>query len=225
MDETRYVSKVGRDAWLRVRLDTGGEISLPQYLKVCLVKTQGDRDFFEILEGPYKGRTGSVSRKSPADSYLLKGTPHQSAGTVRFDRTQQALWYGNKGPLNAFTGEFAGFTQVPTGVYNLQIPDAPHSATREGYYAFTSYHKTWFRIGLSLAGSRFLHVGEILEGCVTVRAFIYNSSQTPPTGFSDLADLAKKYPGALGLPYPPSMPSLAPWDDLYNYLIIRRAND
>jgi hypothetical protein len=220
--DTRYVSKVGRDAWLRVKLDTGGDISLPQYLKVRLLQTQAGRDSFEILEGPYKGKKASVSQTAPGQSYLIQGVQHLPAATVRFDSAKQALWYGGKGPYNAFSGAFAQYTKVPPGTYPLQIPDAPHSATRSGYYVYTNYHKTWFRLGLSLAGSRFLHVGEISEGCVTVRAFIYNSSATQPTGFSDLPTLP---PGALGLPYPPNAAPLASWDDLYQYLIVRRASD
>src|SRR4051794_14245458 len=98
----RYISKVGRDAWLRIKLDMGGEISLPQYLKVHFLQTQAGRDTFEILEGPYKGKKASVSRKSPTESYLISGVQHQSAGSVRFDRSRQALWFGDQGPFCAF---------------------------------------------------------------------------------------------------------------------------
>ena len=144
MDEIRYVSKVGRDAWLRVRLDTSGEISLPQYLKVRLVKTQSDRDFFEILEGPYKGKRGNFSRKSPVDSYLLKGAPHQAAGTVRFDRTQQAFGMttkdlsmrlpGSSLVLRRFQRECMT-CRFPTHPIRQRVKDTMHSRliTRRGF--------------------------------------------------------------------------------------------
>lgn len=83
--EIRYVSKVGRDAWLRIRLDSGaGEISIPQYLKVKVTSRTASRDNFEILEGAYKGRTGSVSAKSPTESYLITGVSHSAGGKVKF---------------------------------------------------------------------------------------------------------------------------------------------
>ena len=92
MSDIRYVSKVGRDGWLRIKLDNNGEISLPQYLKVKLLQTQAGRDFFEILAGPYQGKKGNVSRKTSTESYLISGIKHLSAAVVRFNRAQQALW-------------------------------------------------------------------------------------------------------------------------------------
>ena len=106
--------------------------------------------------------------------------------------------------------------------YVLQIPDAPHSATRAAYYRYTRYHKTWFRIGRSNAGSRYLHVGEISEGCVTVRPFLLAPSTSAPAGFEDVPGLPH---GATGLPYPAQTPPTASWDNIYNYLINRRHSD
>lgn len=222
-----YISKVGRDAWLRVKLDTGGEVSLPQHLKVRLIETKQNRDFFEILEGPEKGKRANVSRPSTAQSYLIPGRGPLPGGIVKFDRDKQRLWFGTEGPFNAFSGAFATYTVVEKGTYKLAIPDAPHSATREAYYKYTQFHKTWFRIGTSTSGSRYLHVGEISEGCVTVRAFVFDPTKMAPEGFSDLPQLARDTPGAIGMPYPHSaeMAPLASWDKLYEYLINRRADD
>jgi hypothetical protein len=224
--DTRYVSKAGRDGWLTVRLESGGEISLPQFLKVGVYDEKGGREYFEILEGAYKGRKASVKRKTASESYLITGITQLPGGSVRFDRAKQALWYGGKGPYSAFSGAFtyqgASFTQVPPGSYPLQVPDAPHSATRPAYYSYADYHKTWFRLGLSLTGSRFLHVGEISEGCVTVRAFVFDPAKPAVPGFEDLPKLPA---GAIGRPYPAATIPLGDWDDLYSYLIIRRAND
>lgn len=225
MAEIRYVSKVGRDAWLRVKLDSGGDISLPYCLKVKWEKTSQGRDYFEIMEGPYKGQKASVSQQMPGQSYLVTNLKQLPGGTVKFDVANQSLWYGAKGPFNAFSGAFAAFTKVPPGTYALAIPDAPHSATRPEYYNYTDYHKTWFRLGTSTSGSRYLHVGEISEGCVTVRAFMFNPSAAPPAGFSDLPGLATTTPGAIGFPYTSSPAPLASWNDIYDYLINRRRDD
>ena len=223
--EVRYVDQVGRDGWLRVHIDSGPEISLPKYLKVKVTARKFLRDHFEILEGPYKGNNASVSAKSQTESYLITGIHHTAGAKVRISLADQRLWFGARGPISAFSGAFKQvsiYTQVPRGSYKLAIPDAPHSATRSAYYAYTDFHKTWFRIGLSLAGSRFLHVGEISEGCVTVRAFQFNPSGPGIAGFQDLANWP---PGAIGMPYPPNPAPVGRWTDLYEYLMIARADD
>jgi hypothetical protein len=216
MPNLRYVSKVGIDAWLAVTLDTGERVSLPYGLAVDLIAFENGRDRFKILEGAYMGRSASVRRDGPT-SYLIEHVAHQDAAKLRFDRAQQALWVDGRGPFNAFSGAFDAFTQVPAGTHVVQIPDAPHSATRESYYHYTRYHKTWFRIGTS--GDRYLHVGEISEGCVTVRAFLFDPSHGPPAGFDDLPSLP---PGAVGTPYPGRAAPLASWDAIYDDLILRR---
>ena len=223
--EIRYVSKVGKDAWLRVKLDDGSEVSLPQFLKVNFKGTSGGRDAFEILEGPNKGKSASVARKSTSESYLVPGIHQLPAGLIRFNLARQSLTYGSSGPVMAFSGAFDIYTQVPKGRYLLAIPDAPHSATRAGYYAFTDYHKTWFRIGISTSGSRYLHVGEISEGCVTVRAFVPDATGPARPGFDDLPGLQKSTPGALGFPLPAKLPPVGSWDAIYMYLINRRQDD
>jgi hypothetical protein len=219
----RFVAKVPRDNWLLVQLDGGLRQSLPYGLKVSVSREQGGRTYFQILEGVHKGKNASVSQ----GPYITTNLAHQPPGQIKFDRTKQQLWYGSSGPFSAFSGAFDHFTQVSPGSYDLQIPDAPHSATRAAYYRYTNYHKTWFRIGLSLAGSRYLHVGEISEGCVTVRAFVADvrAGGGQPQGFDDLPGLSQSSPGAIGMPYPRDMAPLAKWDSLYDYLILRRASD
>jgi hypothetical protein len=203
-------------------LEGGGEVSLPQFLKVRVQNKKDGREYFEILEGANKGQRANVSVRSDGGSYLVKTAGHLPTASVRFNRDQQALWYGERGPFNAFSGEFDSFTRVPTGLYRLQIPFAPSSETRPEYYRYTDYHKTWFRLGTDPIGSRFLHVGEISEGCVTVRAFVVDESKDQPTGFGGLPKLPT---GAIGLPYPSKSPPIASWNDVYEYLIIRRFDD
>jgi len=166
--DIRYVSKVGNEGWLTVEIRPKGgatvKQSLPYALKVNVNETKDGRDYFEILEGVHKGKSASVVRKSATESYLVKSISHQNAATVKFNRATQELWYGGKGPYNAFSGAFQQYAQVSVGIHDIQIPDAPHSATRNEYSKHTNYHRTWFRIGLTVASSRYLHVGEISEG-------------------------------------------------------------
>jgi hypothetical protein len=223
--EIRFVSSVGRDNWLLVALNAGPRVSLPYGLKVRVIEVKDGREHFEILEGVNKGQRATVSLKGSGQSYLVKDMTRENAGTIRFNLKAQALWYGSNGPIQAFSGAFQGFTAVTPGTYDLQIPAYPHAQTRPEYGLFTPFHNTWFRLGLSATGSRFLHVGEISEGCVTVRAFQFDPAEVPRAGFSDLPNLANNVPGALGMPYPAKLPPLGSWTDVYNYLICRRASD
>jgi hypothetical protein len=145
MPDLRYVSRVGTDAWLAVTLESGERLSLPYGLAVDVTGFEKGRDHFKILEGWLKGKSASV-RRDASTSHLVENIHHEGAAMLRFDRTKQELWVNGRGPYNAFSGHFKSFTQVPQGMHVLQIPDAPHPATREAYYAYASYHKTWFRM-------------------------------------------------------------------------------
>jgi hypothetical protein len=241
---TRYVDEIAPDNWLTVRTEFSGElISIPYGLKLELTGTAAGREHFTILEGVNEGKRCSVAKKSGERSYLTANLIHKPAATVVFNRAAQSLTFGDRGPCNAFSGGgFAGtdgsqYTPVPKGRYALAIPAFPSKQTRPAYLKWTKFHKTWFRIGTDLSGSRFLHPGEISEGCVTVRQFLFNPADkklpVPAGQFSDLPGLPG---GATGIPVPQHQApgpggdiiyDYAPvigWDTIYYYLILARAS-
>jgi hypothetical protein len=224
----RFVSRVDPDGWLEVRPSFGPNITIPYGLKLNFLDVQEGREAFEILEGPYKGTRASVRLKAPGQSYLTSTVQHRTPGAVRFELRKQALYFGGRGPFNAFSGGgHQSFTPVPPGSYQLSIPPYPARATRNAYGVWTRYHRMWFRLGTNPNGSRFLHPGAISEGCVTVRQFLYDpaSPVPPPAGFDDLPQLARQYPGLLGLPLPATRSPVIGWDSVFDYLILCRLND
>lgn len=237
MPETRYVDALPPDNWLAVTLDGGTRVSLAYGIKVAFDGRSGGRDSFTILEGVYKGKKASVAQKSASESYLVSTISHLPAGRIQFDTKSQRLKFGTSGPYNAFSGAGTGvengrsvtYTPVPPGSYLLAIPAYPSKQTRAAYGQWTRYHKTWFRIGIEHSGSRFLHAGEISDGCVTVRQFVSAfsaSSPPPPSGFEDLANRAgTPNQGLLGLPLPPQPAPAISFDRIYDYLILRRLSD
>lgn len=237
MAEIRYVAAFPTAAnWLLVQTDKGARISLPYGLKVSFLGRTGNRDTFQILEGVNKGARASVAQKGPNDSYLTPAIQQLPPAEVRFDSKSQRLTFGGRGPVNAFSGMGSGveagretrYTPVPPGMYELAIPAYPSAQTRVQYGQWTRFHQTWFRIGLNTSGSRFLHAGEISDGCVTIRQFLYDGQPgTPlPSGFDDLAGAAhSSNRGLIGLPLPAKPVSTISFDDIYNYLILRRLND
>jgi hypothetical protein len=237
MSDIRYVDEVPSTAnWLTVTLDGGKQVSLPYGLQVEFLDRKNNRDNFRILEGVNKGLLASVIAKGADASYLVSSIRHLPPGAVYFDSKSQRLKFGTRGPVNAFSGSGTGnengrpvtYTPVPKGVYDLAIPAFPSAQTRSQYGVWTKYHKTWFRIGTNLSGSRFLHAGQISDGCVTVRQFLYDGRQgvAMPSGFADLPHVAgSSNQGLIGLPLASAPAPVISFDEIYRYLILRRLND
>ena len=203
-------------------------------LKVLWKGMDQGREYFTVLEGDLKGLEASVLALSSSTSIsrFSKTLKHLPAGHVRFDVKKQAIWIGDKGPFNAFSGGgFTGsngvkYTSIPPGKYFLCIPDYDHVTPNRGrpYDRWSTCFLTWFRttaIGNDGTYSRYLHAGELSDGCVTVRAFVYDSKHPDPD-FSDLPEKEKTIPGFMGLPYSKEILPTIGWDEIYDYLILRR---
>lgn len=91
----------GGHGWLLVALDAGGQIALPEFLKVKVTRTEKGREYFDIMEGPHQGKKASVSMKlvkGPCflfglyckdDTYvsrLSKTNPHEAAAIVTYQK-------------------------------------------------------------------------------------------------------------------------------------------
>ena len=60
-----------QDGWLLVKIKgIAKEKSLPSFLRVHFNSSDGKRDYFRILEGFYRGKSGSVTKKLDGSSYL-----------------------------------------------------------------------------------------------------------------------------------------------------------
>src|SRR5262249_34228580 len=149
------------DYWLRVQLTGASIISVPYGLKVDYKETRNGREVFEILEGAYKGKEASV-QADPRQSFLIASLERRRGASGSSGRAAQTLTLEGRGPYNAFSGGgHLGFTPVAPGRYPLAIPAYPSAQTRTAYNRWTRYHNLWFRLGISTAGSRFLHAGAI----------------------------------------------------------------
>ena len=161
--EIRYIDDVSPNGWLNVKLDSGRIVPLPHMLKVEFEKREGNRDYFKILEGLHRNKKASVQQKNSSSSYLVKmSSGHRSSASCEFDKTNKKLKISGLGTFDAKTDES---NPMPNGTHEIEIPAAPHNLG-SGYTSYSKYAKTWFRVGNS--GSRFLHVGSISAGCITV---------------------------------------------------------
>jgi hypothetical protein len=152
-------------------------VSLPHYLKVNYLRTANNRDYFIPYEGlSFKDTEFNVARKADGSSYLVDGK-HLPAAKVIFNPRTTHLWYGEDsyqiGPVWAI---FTPRPDLADGTYDLEIPDYPHVEFGDKYLSQTPYARCWFRIlkgGANNIDTRYLHPGQISDGCVTVKDLPY----------------------------------------------------
>lgn len=155
----RYIPDVS-NGWLKVRMSNRDEISLPAFLKVRAEYVENGREYFTILEGPYRGQKASVILDSD-NSLLLMEVGHKQSISSRYSIVRKKLIIDGK--------EYAvtDYSESPwtKGWYDLELPDYPHSGGRY-YEDRASRAKSWFRVGHE--GERYLHTGTRSLGCITV---------------------------------------------------------
>lgn len=185
-----YVNEVGNDGWLQA-LDSASKrrTSLFKYTKLTNISSQDGRTSFVVQEGPAKGRTLSLWTEN-AKRYLGRRSPERSAITVTVEYGKyREKWHSSardedlnqqmatmtvgtltvQVTMNSVWG--AGFSPLPAGKYSLLLPDAPHSGAYTRFYRQAApalvCDQVWFPIQFE-KNSRYVHVGNVSEGCVTV---------------------------------------------------------
>lgn len=165
----RYIISPDKSGWLKVKFG-GQEVSLPHYLKVHLLRTEGGREYFKVMEGGHRSREASVKLKADGSSYLGGAElRHLPAARLKFNRRMARLWYGAHGPVPVKLYED---NPVPLGQHPLEIPDHPHPGGLL-YTDASDYTTVWFHINTpqpadSLGQHRYLHAGSVSAGCVTI---------------------------------------------------------
>ncbi len=165
--EQRYI--IGdRKGWLKVKLDRGKIISLPEYIKVNFLERISSRDKFEILEGVHKGKKASVSVRGATTSWLGSPMPsYKISVSLTFTISTSQL----KTPIGDIQAITDSDNPISPGVYPIQLPDFPHKLG-EPYLDQATKALTWFYLGTGNAvhgkNDRYLHTGFASEGCVTV---------------------------------------------------------
>lgn len=159
-DPLRYAPDEG-DGWLQAKMkDSNTVIDLPAFLMVRPEFKEHGREYFTILEGPYRGRHASAKLKEDGTSWLISGGHHEPMIYARYSISKKLFILNGKKyktidyPQNLWN----------KGLYDIEIPDYAHKGGR--LYPEAKRAKTWFRIGHQ--GDRYLHTGGISLGCITV---------------------------------------------------------
>lgn len=189
----KYTRRADATGWLSVRLTRAGNIvSLCEYTKVRMVRVANGRTFFVISDG-YIGVGSEASlRTENAALYLSDTGPGGAASiSVTYDGEPAEVDSPFKGKLTqqwanlTFPGGAArvtlnsvwdgSFTPIAAGTHAILGPDYSHaSIATTGYASATPGmvgNDTWFPIGSNgtlVNSSRYIHVGHLSDGCVTV---------------------------------------------------------
>lgn len=156
-----YVSDVRPNGWLRVKFDNGDVYPLPQMLKVEIIKIEKGREYFNILEGRFRGRKASVGLEDDK-SHLSRKGEHRGPARLVFNQKAEKLTIDG---LEIYNADMDENNPLPPDRYDLEIPYELHPKGAP-YLSYSKYAKTWFRIVHE--GKRFLHVGRVSAGCITV---------------------------------------------------------
>lgn len=160
-DPLRYVSDEG-DGWLKARIgDSKTTIDLPSFLMVRPISKERSREYFLILEGPYRGKHASAKLREDGTSWFISDVHHESMIYARYSISKKLFI------LNDKKYKTVDYPKNPwnKGLYDIEIPDYAHKGGAR-YQEEAKRAKTWFRIGHS--GDRYLHTGGISLGCITV---------------------------------------------------------
>ena len=159
-DGIRYV-KEQLKGWLRVKMNHGMEVSLPDFLKVRFEKSENKRDYFTILEGAHQGKSASVKLDENGKSFLTGGEHHTDPVKMTYFLSRKEL------RVNSKRYETRDYPESPwnKGLYDVEIPDAPHKGGI-GYLEVAKKATVWFRVGHS--GDKYIHTGSASLGCITL---------------------------------------------------------
>lgn len=173
LDVIKYVPDEG-DGWLKCRIDKNKSIvELPAFLKVKLEKIERGREYFTILEGPYRFKTASVKLRDDGTSQFITGVKHEPMARAFYSISDKVFTLKGK---KYKVADYPKSTWKK-GLYDIEIPDYAHRGGRN-YLDESKRAMTWFKIGHD--SERYLHTGSQSLGCITITEVrrwmeIYNS--------------------------------------------------
>jgi len=186
-----YVNRVGNDGWLQTRKDNSLTLlSLAKYTKLQRIESKDHRSYFKVLDGPSKGQTVSLADanvttylgpKAPVQTPVkivvtygayTEGWISEARGGQKLDQQMATLEVSDlKVQVTMNTNWNQGFTPLPAGTYSILVPDGPHNSNMTRFYRSAApgleFDQVWFPIKYG-DNSRFIHVGNVSDGCTTV---------------------------------------------------------
>lgn len=189
----KYTRRADSTGWLQVLLtEKNTKVALCEYTRVRVTGEKNGRVYFIIVDGAIEAGKEASLKKENADKYLSPVGPSGAASlTVTYEEGTKQERSPFKGLLTqqfaalSFNGQTARvtlnsiwggeYTPIPVGTHSILVPDYSHATiSTAGYVEATPGtvgNDVWFPIGLNGSeqnSSRYIHIGHLSEGCVTV---------------------------------------------------------
>ncbi len=189
----KYTRRADNSGWLTVKLSkTGILTSLCEYTQVDVLQSVNHRTYFKIMDGYVSpGEEASLTDANAALYLTATGPQGPASISVMYQGAPVEEVSKFKGKLKqqwaklTFNGQTASVTlnsiwngsysPIPPGMHTILAPDYSHKViSTSSYVAATPGmigNDAWFPIGINGTmqnSSRYIHVGHLSEGCVTV---------------------------------------------------------
>lgn len=189
----KYTRRADQSGWLTVKLSKAGILaSLCEYSQVDVLRSVNHRTYFKIMDGYvspgeeasladanaalYLAATGPAG--SASLSVVYQGTPSEEISEFKGKLKQQwaKLNFNERTALVTLNSVWnSSYSPIPPGIHTILAPDYSHKLISTSGYATATPgmvgNDVWFPIGLNGSmqnSSRYIHVGHLSEGCVTV---------------------------------------------------------
>ncbi|OFY67004.1 MAG: hypothetical protein A3H98_08900 [Bacteroidetes bacterium RIFCSPLOWO2_02_FULL_36_8] len=176
--------ETGNDNWLMVRKESDNAIiAISKYCRVKDVSfTSNGREKFTILDWPNKNVVASVTAL-PDSRSRFSNVQYNVGAVLTFDYKTKKLTV-NPGGIVVNAG-FDSNNKLKNGEYLIFQADFPHEFG-DSYMHLSSYSKTWFFIKDDDNLNRYLHIGSMSLGCLTIGV---NGSDSDRRRWNDIAPL------------------------------------
>ena len=190
---TKYTRRADSTGWLSVRLTKSNSLAaLCEYTSVDILREAGGRTYFTINDGYIAvgeeaslGTANAMKYLSPTGpggaaqlSVKYVGAPVEENSPFKGKLKQQwadMTFNGQTARITLNSVWNGSFTPIPPGTHSIMAPDYSHAAiSTQGYVAATPGmvgNDVWFPISVNggeVNSSRYVHVGHLSDGCVTV---------------------------------------------------------
>ena len=192
--KSKYTRRPDDSGWLGVLLSKSGQLGfLCEFTRVDIVRQTPERVFFNIADGnsDHVGKEASL-KKENAEKYLsdvppngpataqltYSGVPVEENSPFKGKLTQQwanGVFSGTHAQVTLNSVWDDKYTPIPPGAHMIMAPEQSHANISTARYRSSvpglRCTDVWFPIqlaGTTGNSSRYIHVGHLSEGCVTV---------------------------------------------------------
>ncbi len=162
-DALAYVAFTNQGWFTGKYTTTNHIVDLVSHLQIRIERYGAERDYFQIVEGPLRGKRASLMREEKVVHFTSEN-PHTGPVRLVYSRSQKTLTFGEQ------VYKMKDYPTDPNpwrkGLHDIEIADYSHEPGRS-YLNRAALALVWFKVSHP-DGNRYLHVGAFSLGCMTL---------------------------------------------------------